>query len=310
MSDHDEKEIGLSVPEEDVTSAHADEDPSQTGSQSQDEPALSGVDGTITESRADPETDGETVSSPTPLKAISPLDVKIHEFEGPLDLLLHMIRENKIDIFDIPITLITEHYLDYLKQMKELDLNISGDFLVMAATLIYIKSKMLLPAETVDEDEDSSLDPRDELVRKLLEYQSFKEAAKELGMLAEERSKIFTRQVTDLKQYIGPIEEKDTEFTNDLYELIQAFARLLKEPKQEVVHQVTEEIVSIEEKMEEIRTAIMQKGSIRFSELFRTQRSRNLIIASFFAILELCKQKCLTVKQDDTFGEIVLHKVA
>jgi segregation and condensation protein A len=295
MNEPEEKDVELSVSEE-----HAGLDQSV-----ESVPVASSTDQS-TERGPDAAVDPASGTA----KVLSPLDVKIHEFEGPLDLLLHMIRDNKIDIFDIPITVITEHYLDYLKQMKELDLNISGDFLVMAATLIYIKSKMLLPAETVDDDEDPSQDPRDELVRKLLEYQSFKEAAKELGMLAEERSKIFTRQITDLKQYIGPVEAQDTEFTSDLYELIQAFARLLKEPKKEVEHQVAEEVVSIEEKMEEIRHTILQKGSLRFSELFSKQRTRNLIIASFFAILELCKQKFLTVKQDNTFGEIVLHKVA
>jgi len=240
----------------------------------------------------------------------SPLDVKVPEFEGPLDLLLHLIREHKIDIFNIPITEITEQYLDYIKRMKEFDLNVSGDFLVMAATLIYIKSKMLLPAETLDDDEDAGLDPRDELVQKLLEYQSFKEVARELGMLAQERSKIFTRQITDIQQYIAPADTEDAEFTTDLYELIQAFARLLHDPQEDVIHEVYDEVISIEQKMEDIKNEIIEKGSIRFGDLFKTVRARNVLIASFFAILELCKQKFITLKQDDTFGEIVLHKVA
>jgi segregation and condensation protein A len=243
-------------------------------------------------------------------KEPSPLDVKVQEFEGPLDLLLHLIREHKIDIFNIPISEITDQYLDYIKQMKEFDLNISGEFLVMAATLIYIKSKMLLPAETMDDELDDGIDPRDELVQKLLEYQSFKKAAKELGMLAQERSKMFTRQITDLQQYVSPDDADDAEFTTDLYELIQAFARLLQEPPDEVLHEVFDEVISIEEKMEDIKIQIVKRGSMRFSELFPKGRTRNILIASFFAILELCKQKFVTLKQDETFGEIVLHKVA
>jgi len=240
----------------------------------------------------------------------SPLAVNLQEFEGPLDLLLHLIKDNKIDIFDIPIFEITEKYLEYIRQMKELDLNISGDFLVMAANLLYIKSKMLLPNETVEDEEDEGLDPRDELVQKLLEYQSFKKAARELGFLAKERSKVYTRQIPDLKEYIGNIDEENgPEFSADLYDLIQAFASILKEPKQEVYHEIHEETISIEEKMEEIRDTISRAGVVKFKDLFAKKRSRNILIATFFAILELSKQKCVKIKQDDTFGEIVLHKV-
>jgi len=240
----------------------------------------------------------------------SPLAVKLQEFEGPLDLLLHLIKDDKIDIFDIPIFDITEKYLGYIQQMKELDLNISGDFLVMAATLLFIKSKMLLPNETIEDEDEDGIDPRDELVQKLLEYQSFKKAARELGFLAKERSKVYTRQIPDLKEYIGNIDEDNgPEFSADLYDLIQAFASILKEPKPEVYHEIHEEIISIEEKMDELRDTISRDGVVKFKDLFAKKRSRNILIATFFAILELSKQKFVKIKQDGTFGEIVLHKV-
>ena len=124
------------------------------------------------------------------------LHVKISVYDGPLDLLLDLIKKNEMDIYDIPIAEITRQYLESLAGMKQLDLEIAGEFIVMAATLIYIKSKMLLPQEKEEEDEDGQ-DPRAELVRKLLEYQAFKEAAKELGILEGERGKIFTRRISD-----------------------------------------------------------------------------------------------------------------
>jgi segregation and condensation protein A len=249
-------------------------------------------------------------STYTPSENGSPLAVKLQSFEGPLDLLLHLIKENKIDIFNIPIFEITDQYLEHIRHMKELDLNVSGEFLVMAATLLFIKSKMLLPPDTVEEEEDEGLDPRDELVQKLLEYQSFKEAARELGFLAKERSKVYTRQISDIKEYIGADQLDESEFTSDLYDLIQAFAKLLKEPKEEVFHEVIEEEISIEEKMLEIKDVIEHSGTVSFNNLFKGKKTRNLLIATFFAILELTKRKYVRIKQDGTFGEILIHKVS
>jgi len=129
-------------------------------------------------------------------KEWDPLHVKIPVYDGPLDLLLDLIKKNEMNVYDIPVAEITKQYLDYLQVMKQLDLEVAGEFIVMAATLIFIKSKMLLPTEKDGEEEDGT-DPRAELVRKLLEYQAFKEAAKELGLLQTERGKMFTRQITD-----------------------------------------------------------------------------------------------------------------
>jgi len=239
----------------------------------------------------------------------SPLDIKLEVFEGPLDLLLHLIKENKIDIFDIPITIITERYLEYLRVMKELDLELSGEFLVMAATLLYIKSKMLLPVET-EEEEESGIDPRDELVQKLLEYQSFKEAAKGLGLLAQERSKVYTRQLLEeYSPWIG-VDHGDAEFSANLYDLIQAFSRVLKQKSSEVIHEVYEEKISIEEKINELKDIINTKGSVGFVELFRKKKTRDELIATFMAILELSKQKFITIIQKTNFDDIILQKVS
>ncbi|MBU1863403.1 MAG: segregation/condensation protein A [Candidatus Omnitrophica bacterium] len=237
-----------------------------------------------------------------------PLEVKLEAFEGPLDLLLHLIRENKVDIFDIPITVIADKYLEYLKTMKELDLDISGEFLVMAATLLYIKSKMLLPVEEENE-EDSGIDPRDELVRKLLEYQSFKEAAKELGMLAHERRKVYTRQLTEQFARSIMVDQGDTEFSANLYDLIQAFSSVLKEKSTEIIHEIFEEVVSIDEKVEQIKAMIAVKGLISFRELFTKKSNRNELIATFVAILELAKRRMLTIIQKHVYGDIMLQKV-
>ena len=239
----------------------------------------------------------------------TPLDIKLDAFEGPLDLLLHLIKENKIDIFDIPITVITHQYLEYVKEMKELDLDISGEFLVMAATLLYIKSKMLLPVEPSDDDDETGIDPRDELVRRLLEYQSFKEAAKELGLLAEQRNKVYTRQVIeDFSRFIT-FDNVETEFSVNLGDLIQAFSRVMKQIHTEPFHEIYEEVISIEEMVYKIKNIINEKGTVEFSTLFIAHKSKNALIAIFFAILELAKNKILTIVQNDMFGDIILRKV-
>jgi len=239
----------------------------------------------------------------------SPLKVKLDAFEGPLDLLLHLIRENKVDIFDIPIAVITDQYLEHLRVMKELDLNISGEFLVMAATLVYIKSKMLLPAEPNDDEADDGIDPRDELVAKLLEYQSFKEAAKELGLLAKERSRVYTRQIAECCNQFTAVDFADTDFSANLYDLIQAFSRVLQEQNRDDFHEVYEEVVAIDEMVTVITRLLDDNERVSFKTLCQTDKSRNMLIATFFAILELCKQKVLRIEQTDVFGDIILHKV-
>lgn len=234
--------------------------------------------------------------------------VKLSLYDGPLDLLLELIKKNEMDIYNIQVAVITRQYLDYLAGMKQLDLEIAGEFIVMASTLLYIKSKMLLPPEPGEEDEEGG-DPRAELVRKLLEYQAFKEAAKELGVLEGERGRIFTRQISDY--YLSQLDADDVEidtFSANLYDLLSAFQTVVAKHGQEMVHEVFEEQVSIEERMEEIRLRLNEKKKILFSELFGAKWTRNFLIATFLALLEIVRTKFARVRQDEQFGEITIEK--
>ncbi|MEJ2181923.1 MAG: segregation/condensation protein A [Nitrospirota bacterium] len=226
--------------------------------------------------------------------------IKLPLFEGPLDLLLHLIREQKIDIYDIPIALITRQYLEYLEMMKELNLEIAGDFVVMAATLIHIKSRMLLPVEdTLDAEEPE--DPRLELVMKLLEYQSFKEAALGLREREEETAQLFHREAT-------PLEEKaETEelllFDLNIFDLIDAFKRILEKAPPEV-RTITREALSIKEKINLIIEALQEKKALRFEQLFEGDVKRPHFIMTFVALLEVIRLGLARAYQEKDFGAV------
>ena len=244
-------------------------------------------------------------------KAYDPLVVKLPAYEGPFELLLDLIKKSEMDIYNIEISVITKEYLDHLKQMKEFDLEIAGEFLVMAATLIYIKSKMLLPQTDEELDEDGE-DPRTELVRKLLEYQAFREAAKKLGVFEDERGRIFTRQVADY--YLSSLSSEDVAidtFSANLYDLLNAFQSVLKGISKETFHEIFEEVISIEEKIEEMKRILTERGEIRFSELFqkRDRVTKNELIATFLALLEIIRSKFALVAQEKQFGEILISKI-
>lgn len=231
-------------------------------------------------------------------------NIKIPVFEGPLDLLLHLIRENKIDIYDIPIALITHQYLQYIEVMKELNLEIAGEFLVIAATLIHIKSKMLLP---VDEDlsEDEQEDPRLELVQRLLEYQTFKDAALDLREREEEWADIFHREPVKIEY----TETDDTEgqylFDMNLFDLLGAFKKLLDKAPPEVV-QITRETLTVKDKISLIMEILEEKDTVRFEDLFKEDRSRRQLIISFVALLELIRLGLVRAYQEKDFGNIWL----
>ncbi len=241
----------------------------------------------------------------------NPLHVQLPVYEGPLDLLLDLIKKNEMDIYNIPISEITGHYLNYLHHMKELNLEIAGEFLVMAATLIYIKSKMLLPALEDENEEDGGEDPRAELVRKLLEYQAFKEAAKELGMLESERGKVFTRQISDyyLSNLSGEEVEIDT-FSANLYDLFQAFHSVLKNAARDNFHEVFEEVISIEEKTSQIKERLSAAGTLLFTELIHRDATRNELIVTFLALLEIIRSKFARVEQGKHFEAIRIIKIS
>ena len=223
-------------------------------------------------------------------------------------MLLDLIQKNEMDIRDIQVSVIAQQYLDYLHQMRDLNLEIAGEFLVMAATLLYIKSKMLLPVDEEEEEEEGP-DPRAVLIEKLLEYQAFKQAAQELGMLETERGKVFARQISDY--YLEELDPEDAgidTFSANLYDLMQAFHQVLTKASKEIVHEIFEEAVSIEEKMEEIKARLNTEGKFSFLSLFPKPWTRNELIATFLAMLEITRMKLARVFQDQIFGEIVIER--
>jgi len=237
------------------------------------------------------------------------MHVKLEIYDGPLDLLLDLIKKNEMDIYNIQVSEITRQYLQYLETLKNLDLEIAGEFIVMAATLIHIKSKMLLPQELKEEADESGQDPRSELVRKLLEYQAFKEAARELGFLQTERGKVFTRQITDY--YLSDLSAEDVgidTFSANFYDLMSAFQKVLSKHGREAMHEVYEQVVSIEDKIDSIKALLTQRNTVRFFDLFTERWTKNELIATFLALLEIVRMKIAVVKQDSQFEDIVLVK--
>jgi segregation and condensation protein A len=230
----------------------------------------------------------------------SPYTVRLEVFEGPLDLLLHLIHKNEVDIFNIPIALITEQYLDYLKLMKVLNLDIAGEYLLMASTLLHIKSKMLLPTPSEEEEEEEEgEDPRAELVRRLLEYQRYKNAAAELEKKPMLHRDVFVRLMpTEM-----PVEEERVEVS--LLELLEALRQVLERVKPESFHEVTLERLSVEEKIEEILSLLQRENrSIAFHLLFPEQPPLRLVVVTFLAILELVKMKRVRIFQMAPFETI------
>ena len=235
----------------------------------------------------------------------SPYTVRLEMFEGPLDLLLHLIHKNELDITNIPVALITDQYLEYLKLMKVLNLDIAGEYLLMASTLLYIKSKMLLPSSSEEEEEEGE-DPRAELIRRLLEYQKYKEAAFELEKRPMLDRDVFLRSTPMEVEDAG--EEERVEVS--LFELIEAFRKILERVKAEEFHEVVLDRLSVEEKAQEILSLLQrEKRSMAFHLLFPEQASRRVIIITFLAILELVKMKLVRIFQLAPFETIRLSPV-
>ncbi len=235
-------------------------------------------------------------------------EVRLDAFEGPLDLLLHLIREHEIDIYDIPIATITSQYLEYIDFMESLDLSLAGEFLEMAATLIRIKVQMLLPP-AIDETEDDE-DPREQLVRKLVEYKQFKEAAGVLSTHEEER-KGFIRHSVDTRPFRAVDEEEiDTEeFLRDvtLFDLVDCLREVLERvPNRIDEHAVDMEIVSVEDRMEHIRSEIT-RGATTFRRLFASAVTKVEVVTTFIALLELVRLGAIMAVQDSSFGEIAIQ---
>ena len=218
---------------------------------------------------------------------------RLEGFEGPLDLLLHLIQKNELDIFNIPIALITEQYLEYLQLMKVLNLDTAGEYLLMVSTLLHIKSRMLLPKSSEGEGEEEE-DPRAELVRRLLEYQKYKQVAGELEKRPMLDRDVFIRLVAPES---GEVPEEERIEVN-LFELLEAFRQVLERVKPEVVHEVTLEPLSVEDKIQEILMLLKRENrSMAFHRLFPEQAPRKIIIITLLAILELVKMKRIRIFQ-------------
>lgn len=226
--------------------------------------------------------------------------VKLEIFEGPLDLLLYLIKKNEVDIYNIPIAEITDQYLEYLKFLKLMDLDTVGDFLVMASTLMHIKSKMLLPQQEREEDiQEEEEDLREELVSKLLEYRKFKQAANRLRQMEKTRLKTFTRKASSDKKVDIPMH-----FEADLFELIDVFKKVLEDIPKQVFQKVVKDEVTVEEKTHELLHLLAKKPKLYFKKLLKNAKSKLEIIATFLSILELIRLKEILVYQSRPFGEI------
>jgi segregation and condensation protein A len=233
--------------------------------------------------------------------------VHLDMFEGPLDLLLHLIKRHELNIYDIPITLITKQYLEYIDLMQELNLDVAGEFLVMAATLIHIKSRMLLPRPDPGQ-EDPEEDPREALVRRLLEHQKFKAAAELLHERETLRSAQWTRPDGPIAQIAGETPEPEVEV--DLFSLISAFRTVVERAKQRPKVVLPGEQIPIEQRIEQLLARLSETEALGFEDLFSDVQSRAGIIVTFLAMLELIRLKLIRVFQSGPLGPIRVYKRA
>jgi segregation and condensation protein A len=237
--------------------------------------------------------------------------VNLEVFEGPLDLLLFLIRKNEIDIHDIPISRLTQEYIETVSLMEKLDLNLAGEFLVMAAHLMLIKSRMLLPPAPTVEGEAEAEDPRSELVMRLLEYKQFKEAAQDLHLREAQQRDVFGRLGTQdamrgEMEAAAALDEPDLEV--NLFDLLKAFQRVLEELPETTVRELEREEVSVVQKMNEILDLLEQNESISFFEAFKDAKDRSTLMTTFLGMLELTRIKSIAIRQAQLFGEIRLYK--
>lgn len=231
--------------------------------------------------------------------------VKIDEFEGPLDLLLHLIKEANISIYDIEINTITKQYLDYINKMEELNINVASTYIVMAAELMEIKSKSLLPQEEKEEsdDEDENDVSREGLINRLVEYQKYKDLALEFRRLEEERGNIFVKAPENINNYVSSAIINDNDTSVD--DLVDAFKKFLerREYEKPITTKVTNKEYSVKDRKNSIKKILLEKKRVKFDELF-DNRNLDYIIVTFLSILELTKEKEIVIEQDKNFSEI------
>jgi len=229
--------------------------------------------------------------------------VQFEVFEGPLDLLLYLVKKEEVDIYQVNLTKLAGQFMEYLQLMRELDLDIAGEFLVMAATLVYIKSRELLPADQqvlAEGEEDEGEDPRWELIRRLVEYKKFKDAAAQLQALEIQQQSIYPRRAPKL-QYERPTARPEV----SLFDLVGAVNVVLKRFQQRVgTHDLFEDKWTVSEKIEFIREVVRQAGAVAFAALFARSTSRSEVVATFLALLELIRLRQVVAVQARPFGEI------
>jgi segregation and condensation protein A len=233
--------------------------------------------------------------------------VRLDHFEGPLDVLLHLIKKNEVNIYDIPIVAITQQYIEYIDLMQELNLDVAGEFLVMAATLIHIKSRMLLPRPDPTQ-EDPEEDPREALVRRLLEHQKFKAAAELLHERETLRSAQWTRPDGPIAEIAGEAPEPEIEV--DLFSLIGAFRAVLERAKQRPKMYLPSEQIPIEDRIEQLLTRLSETEACGFEDLFADVQSRAGLIVTFLALLEMIRLKLVRVFQSGALAPIRVYKRA
>src|ERR1700716_2190141 len=225
------------------------------------------------------------------------LKIALGEFEGPLDLLLYLIRQEQINIYDIPIARITDEYLRYLNLMEELDLTVAGDFLVMAAQLIELKSRMLLPRDPMAVEEEL-LDPRAELVNRLLEHEKFKAAAEMLWSRATVERAVFKRAEIET-------DKNNPEVVVGLFDLLRVFQEILARHKEEVMMEIEREEISLADMLERLRNMVMSAGELNLRIFFERARSRHELVVAFLSVLELVRMSEISLVQSETFGAIM-----
>lgn len=230
------------------------------------------------------------------------LKILLGEFEGPLDLLLHLIRQEQVSIYDIPVARITDEYLRYLRVMQELDIAVAGDFLVMAATLIELKTKMLLPRDPlalVSEEED----PRTDLVNQLLEYQKYKAAAEMLWSRATLEQAVFKRAEIET-------DKNNPEVSVGVFDLLKVFQDILARHKEEVLLEIEREEISMAEMLERLRNMVMSATELNLRVFFERAKSRRELVLAFLSVLELVRTTEIRLFQRETFGDIIARVAA
>ena len=242
-----------------------------------------------------------------PNSSLDSLRLQLDQFEGPFEVLLYLIKEQEIDIFDIPIVQVTQQYLQFLDLLRTENLDVAGDFLVLAATLIQIKSRMILPVDVEQDDDEEEVeeeDPRLDLVEKLLEYRKFRDLARLLAAREERWGDAFARRV---KLTFEPVDEDDEELVDvSIYDLMKSVRGMIRFLMGEVSHHVQLESASVDEKIAQIESILEERESLSWTDLCMMSANRIELVCSLLAILELCRMQRIRVRQHNAFGEIRL----